>query len=185
MNRRTPVSGRTTRRSALARLAAGAALAAVPGISLGTVYMSAEEAVALMFPGETFKRMEVVLTKPQILEIQRRSGMKVRTPKLDVWRMQQGGAVLIDRVTGKHELITYACGINPDESIKQLEILEYREAYGDAIREARWRAQFIGKRGDALQFGEAIRNVSGATLSCRHVTEGVRRLLASYNVVLK
>jgi Na+-transporting NADH:ubiquinone oxidoreductase subunit NqrC len=32
---------------------------------------------------------------------------------------------------------------------------------------------------------EGITNISGATLSCRHVTEGVRRVLATYEVCLK
>lgn len=186
MKRRSASARATTRRAAVLQLAAGAVLAIVPPTSFATVYMSPEEAVALIFPGASFEHREVVLSKEQQQEIQRRCGSKVRMAKLDVWRAQDGAVVLIDRVTGKHELITYACGINPDQSIKQVEILEYREAYGDAIRDARWRAQFTGKRAGApLALGEDIRNVSGATLSCRHVTEGVRRLLASYEVALK
>jgi hypothetical protein len=34
-----------------------------------------------------------------------------------------------------------------------------------------------------LQLGKNIRNVSGATLSCKHVTDGVNRLLATYDLV--
>lgn len=176
----------TTRREALLQLAAGVTLAVIPPSGFATVYMSAADAVALIFPGETLEHREVTLTKQQQQEIQRRSGIKVVTPKLDVWRGQHGEIVLIDRVTGKHELITYACGISPDGAIKQVEILEYRETYGGAIRDARWREQFAGKRAAApLTLGDDIRNISGATLSCRHVTEGVRRLLASYELVLK
>jgi len=29
-----------------------------------------------------------------------------------------------------------------------------------------------------VQIGRDIRNISGATLSCQHVTDGIRRLLA-------
>jgi hypothetical protein len=174
------------RRAALLQIASGVALIALPSSGFATVYMSASQAVELMFPGETSTRQEVVLSKPQMIEIERRCGMKVRVPKLELWRTERGGTMLTDRVTGKHELITYACGINADESIKQIEILEYREVYGDAIRDARWRAQFVGKRsGEPLKLETDIRNISGATLSCRHVTDGVRRLLASYQVALK
>lgn len=174
------------RRKALLQIAAGTALVAIPMSGFATVYMSEAEAVALMFPGESSNKQELTLTKPQIAEIQRRCGGKVRVPTLEVWRTERGGTVLIDRVTGKHELITYACGINPDDSIKQIEILEYREVYGGAVREAQWREQFVGKRaGEPLQLEVDIRNVSGATLSCKHVTEGVKRLLASYQVALK
>jgi hypothetical protein len=176
----------TKRREALLQIASGMALAAIPCSSFATVYMSASEAVTLIFPGETSTQQELVLTKPQMMEIERRCGGKVRMPKLEVWRTERGGTVLIDRVTGKHELITYACGINADDSIKQIEILEYREVYGGQIRDARWREQFVGKRaGEPLKFDVDIRNISGATLSCRHVTEGVQRLLASYQVALK
>jgi Na+-transporting NADH:ubiquinone oxidoreductase subunit NqrC len=53
------------------------------------------------------------------------------------------------------------------------------------VRNKRWRAQFSGKRAsDALQFGREIKNISGATLSSRHVTDGVRRVLATYALVL-
>jgi Na+-transporting NADH:ubiquinone oxidoreductase subunit NqrC len=47
------------------------------------------------------------------------------------------------------------------------------------VRDPRWRAQFVGKRAGApLSLDDDIQNISGATLSCRHVTEGVKRILA-------
>ena len=36
-----------------------------------------------------------------------------------------------------------------------------------------------------LKLDEDIQNISGATLSCRHLTDGVKRLLALYDLVLK
>lgn len=60
-----------------------------------------------------------------------------------------------------------------------MDILEYRETHGYEVRNARWRAQFAGKDAHSeLQLGRDVRNIRGATLSCRHVTSGVRRLLA-------
>ena len=53
------------------------------------------------------------------------------------------------------------------------------------LRDARWRQQFVGKRaGQSLKLGSDIKNISGATLSSKHVTDGVRRLLATYQIVL-
>ena len=47
------------------------------------------------------------------------------------------------------------------------------------MRQAQWRAQFKGRKGpQSLRFADDIRNVSGATLSCQHLTEGVQRLSA-------
>ena len=54
------------------------------------------------------------------------------------------------------------------------------------MRDPRWRAQFAGKRrGAPLRLEQDIKNLSGATLSCRHVTDGVRRLLALHALELK
>ena len=92
---------------------------------------------------------------------------------------------MVDRVLGKHEYITYALALTSDGAVSGLEILEYRETYGDEIRNAAWRRQFVGKRSaQRLVLGQEIRNISGATLSSRHVTDGVRRLLATYQLLL-
>jgi Na+-translocating ferredoxin:NAD+ oxidoreductase RnfG subunit len=89
-------------------------------------------------------------------------------------------------VYGKHEFITYAVGLNADGSVRQIEVMDYRETYGYEIRNAAWRRQFVGKRhGDSLKLDQDIRNISGATLSCRHIAEGVRRLLALHEVALR
>jgi len=42
-----------------------------------------------------------------------------------------------------------------------------------------------GTGADPLELNKDIRNISGATLSCRHVTEGVQRLLKVYNAALR
>ncbi|MFI4931201.1 MAG: FMN-binding protein, partial [Burkholderiales bacterium] len=47
------------------------------------------------------------------------------------------------------------------------------------IRLPAWRKQFVGKDSSApLRVGEDIANISGATLSCSHITEGVKRIVA-------
>jgi hypothetical protein len=104
---------------------------------------------------------------------------------LKVWRAPGGGWMFVDQVIGKHEFITYAVALEPDGTVRQVEIMEYRESYGGEVRNGRWRKQFAGKKaGDALAIDEDIRNISGATLSCTHLTDGVRRLLATYATVL-
>ncbi len=88
-------------------------------------------------------------------------------------------------MVGKHEFITYAMALDASGAVKGVEILDYRESYGGQVRDAAWRSQFTGKRhGAALKLGGDVRNISGATLSSKHVTDGVRRVLATYAVVL-
>jgi len=86
---------------------------------------------------------------------------------------------VVDDVIGKFELISYAVGIGADGAVKQVEILSYRESHGHEIRLPAWRKQFVGKTSAApVQVGEDIANISGATLSCKHVTDGVKRILS-------
>lgn len=66
-----------------------------------------------------------------------------------------------------------------------MEVTAYRESHGAEIRNAAWRRQFSGRKGPGqLRFGDDIRNISGATLSCQHVTEGVQRLSALLALLL-
>ncbi|MEO6689319.1 MAG: FMN-binding protein [Dokdonella sp.] len=96
------------------------------------------------------------------------------------------GWLIVDRVIGKAELITYALALDAAGTVKSLEILDYRETHGGEIRIAAWRKQFIGKNAQApVHLDQDIKNISGATLSSRHVTEGVHRLLQLHETVLR
>jgi len=103
-----------------------------------------------------------------------------------IWRAEAGGRVLgffiFDRVIGKHLYIDYSVALDPAGRIRQVDILAYRESYGGEIRSPSWLAQFVGKsNASPLQVGNDIRNISGATLSSQHVTEGVKRIMAIAN----
>lgn len=156
-----------------------------------TTYLTIEQAQKVCFPGATsFVSADLNLTAQQIKTIEKDSGVRVRLSSQKVWRAMVGdkflGWLIQDEVLGKHEFINWALALNPDGTVKQIEILDYRETYGYQIREEKWRQQFYGKQhGAKLKLDEDIKNVSGATLSSRHVTDGVKRLLSLYEVVLK
>ncbi len=162
-----------------------ASLSAAAPAAYATVYLSAEQAQTAMFPGATFAPAFLTLTPAQSAAIQNASGQRVANRQVKAWRVSTGGWFIIDQVIGKHEFITYAVGIDATGAVKQVEILDYRESYGDQVRGAAWRAQFVGKRANApLKLGGDIKNISGATLSSKHVTDGVKRILATHAVVL-
>src|ERR1700732_5485857 len=103
-----------------------------------------------------------------------------------IWKAEAGGRVagffIFDRVVGKHLYIDYAVALTPSGGVHAVEILQYRESYGGEIRSPSWLAQFVGKSGASpLQVGNDIRNISGATLSSHHVTEGVKRIMTIAN----
>jgi Na+-translocating ferredoxin:NAD+ oxidoreductase RnfG subunit len=166
-----------------------AALAVAPPAH-ATVYLTIPAAQAAMFPGAQLVDHTIRFTPDQRKAIAKASGVGSFDPVLRAWeaRSEQGriGWFIVDRVLGKHDFITYAVALGADGTVRGVEILEYRETYGGEIRNERWRAQFVGKRpGASLKFGSDIKNISGATLSSRHVTDGVNRLLATYDLLLK
>ena len=154
-------------------------------------YLTVDAAQQLMFPAATeFKPRAVLLTVAQREAIAHTAGTAVRVAEVKCWeaRGPQGplGLVLVDEVIGKHEFITYAVALKPDGSVLQVEILDYRETYGGQIRQPAWRAQFTGKTvTDNVRVDKNIQNLAGATLSSVHVTDGIRRLLATYDLALR
>jgi len=89
------------------------------------------------------------------------------------------GRVVVDSVIGKFEQIDYAVALDTSGKVLAVEILTYREGHGGEVRMPSWRNQFVGKTAaDAIHVGSDIANISGATLSCTHVTDGVHRIVA-------
>jgi len=174
------------------RLAVPAAIvvSAAP-VAYATRYLTVEEAQRLAFPEATrFAEAHVVFQPAQVAAIERLSGQKVRARGQQVWRAEAGGRFLgffiVDYVIGKHLVIDYAVSLEPDGRVKAVEVLEYRESYGGEITSHSWLQQFVGKtRRDPVTTDQDIRNISGATLSSRHVTEGVKRILAFYDICLR
>ena len=139
-------------------------VAVISTSAYATTYLSVEQAQKAIFPGLTF----------------------TSSGESGVWRTSNGGYFIVDRVVGKHEYITIAVGINANGTVKQIEIMEYKESYGYEVRDAAWRAQFVGKSAASpLQLNVDIKNISGATLSSKHITDGVKRILQKYASSLK
>jgi hypothetical protein len=148
------------------------------------VYLSVEQAQALLFPGQTLTPLPVLLSAADIAAITRDSGVAVYPGSLTAWRADNG-YFFTDSVIGKHDLIRYAVALDAVGRVREVEILEYREAYGGEVRNARWLHQFSGlQHGDAVKVGRGIQNISGATLSSEHLTDGIRRLLATYAIAI-
>ena len=148
-------------------------------------YLTVEGAQAALFPGAKLETTPLRLTDAQRKAVEKLAGSKLRSPDVRAWRVSGGGWFFVEDVIGKHEFITFALALDDAGTVKGLEVMDYRENYGGEVRGAEWRRQFIGKKTDGLsKLEDEIRQVSGATLSCRHVTAGVKRLLAVHALVL-
>lgn len=150
-----------------------------------TVYLTVEQAQTAIFPGATFTPDFRTLDDAQAAAIEKTSDTNVLNRQLKVWRVSTGGWFIADEVVGKHEFIPFAVGIDQNGAVVGVEIMEYREAYGGEVMNPKWRAQFHGKTvGAPLKLTGDIQNISGATLSSKHITDGVRRLLATHALIL-
>ncbi len=171
------------------QLASAPAVALVASPAAATDYLTLEQAQRVLIPqAASFRPVAVALSDAQRKRIGKLAGTPQRTAQPKIWQALDGkrtlGWVFVDEVIGKHEFITYAVAISPDGQVLGVEIMSYRESKGGQIRNPRWRAQFKGKSSqDRLRLGKDIANISGATLSCRNVTDGVKRLLVLQSVL--
>jgi Na+-translocating ferredoxin:NAD+ oxidoreductase RnfG subunit len=172
-------------------MAPPAIIISIASPACATQYLTVEQAQKQMFPTATqFVWSPVVYTRDQAAAIEKFSGEKVQSRGEQVWKAQNGGQFqgffIVDYVIGKHLVIDYAVALDPQGRVSQVEIMEYRESYGGEVANPDWLAQFNGKTShDPLEMDRNIRNISGATLSSRHVTEGIKRILAIYETCLK
>lgn len=163
----------------------------IPAPAYAVQYLTVEQAQAELFPTATvFARQGITLSEEQEEAIEDAVDIRVRNQELHVWKAKTDeqflGWFIVDEVLGKHEFITYAVALDDQGAVAGIEIMDYRETHGDEVRNEKWQAQFQGKQhGASLTLDEDIQNIAGATLSCKHITDGVKRLLATYDSVLK
>jgi Na+-translocating ferredoxin:NAD+ oxidoreductase RnfG subunit len=167
------------RNGAAALLVALAALVAVPAHA--TTYWTVPAVMKSFFPTSkkvTYKR--VTLAPADAAEIAKRVG--VESIKRD-WVVYYGetdarrdGYAIVDQEKGMHDPIDFAVRFTDNGVVDRVEVMVYREAYGEEIRSARFRAQFGGKSGaDAITAGKDIDVVSGASISSKSMAVGVKR----------
>ncbi|QWD72768.1 FMN-binding protein [Polynucleobacter sp. UB-Raua-W9] len=164
----------------------GLAMVSSPIIAHAKIYATAEQSQKILFPNKQLTRAPIIITDD--LQEKMRAASSIRHPFQGdrIWKTTDGGWLVIDEVVGKHEMITYAVGIAPNGSILGIEILEYVESYGYEVEDAQWRKQFVGKTAkDPIKLNQDIQNIGGATLSCKHITDGVKRVAVLYDLALK
>jgi len=153
------------------------------------VYQTEDEALKKMLPdADRFDTKEIVLTADQQLQIEQILGKRLNDSRFRYIMATKeeriiGYAFPIE-VIGKERPITLLIGMTKEGAITSVEVLIYRESQGSEIRYPRFMAQFKGKKKeDPLQMGTDIQSISGATLSSRGVTYGVKKALGLFNVV--
>ena len=165
---------------------AGLTLLTAPIFVQAKIYISSEQAQQILFPKMMLTKQPIIITDD--LQERMRVASSIRHPFQGdrIWRAPDGGWLVIDEVVGKHEMITYAVAISNIGSVIGIEVLEYVESYGYEVSEVQWRQQFIGKTvKDPIKLNQDIQNIGGATLSSKHLTDGVKRITVLHDLALK
>lgn len=147
------------------------------------VYLTPEDAAELMFPESDSIRSEVItITEDQKRLIVERIGWHFPESTFDCFigetKGKTDGWAFIQHTIGKHKPMTYMVGVAPDGEVTNVEILVYRESRGSEVRKKRFNYQYQGKTiDDPIRINRDVINISGATMSVRSMSAGVKRAL--------
>ena len=164
----------------------GLAATTIPIVAHAKIYVSIEQAQKILAPNKTLTKSPIIITDE--LQEKMRSASSIRHPFQGdrIWKSADGSWFIVDEVVGKHEMITYAVALSPSGAVTGIEILDYVESYGYEVAEVQWRKQFVGKTAaDPIKLNQDIQNIGGATLSCKHLSDGVKRVAVLYEIALK
>jgi Na+-translocating ferredoxin:NAD+ oxidoreductase RnfG subunit len=147
------------------------------------VFLTEEDALKLMFPQSERIRKEVLrLSSEKKLQIEERIGWKFPEESFEVYVGETGtqinGYALVQNTIGKHKPMTYMVGVDSTGHVLNVELLVFREARGSEVRTKRFNVQYEGKTAsDPVRLNKDIINISGATMSVRSMTAGIKRVL--------
>ena len=152
-------------------------------MSMAEVYITEEEALKLMFPkSERIKKDTLRVPTDKKMVIEERIGWKFPENDFEVYIGETGaktdGYALVQNTIGKHKPMTYMVGVDNTGHVLNVELLVFREARGSEVRTKRFNVQYEGKTVlDPVRLNKDIINISGATMSVRSMTAGIKRVL--------
>jgi hypothetical protein len=152
-------------------------------LSMAEVYLTEEEGLKLMFPKSDRIKKDLLRVSPdKKIVIEERIGWKFPENDFEVFIGETGpkidGYALIQNTIGKHKPMTYMVGVDSTGHVSNVELLVFREARGSEVRTKRFNVQYEGKTVlDPVRLNKDIINISGATMSVRSMTAGIKRVL--------
>ena len=147
------------------------------------IFMTEEEAVKIMFPkSERIRKTVIRLSQEKKDAIEHRIGWKFPEESFEVHIGETGdkidGYAMVHNTIGKHKHMTYMVGVDTKGACTDVELLVFREAKGSDVGRKRFNAQYEGKTvSDPIRINKDIINISGATMSVRSISAGVKRVL--------
>ena len=147
------------------------------------VFMSEEAAVKIILPKSERVRKEVIqLAQDRKDLIEQRIGWKFPEQAFEVYIGETGdkidGYAMVHNTIGKHKHMTYMVGVDAKGACSDVELLVFREARGSEVGRKRFNVQYEGKTVlDPIRINKDIINITGATMSVRSISAGIKRVL--------
>lgn len=152
------------------------------------VYYTLEEALAKVFAKADSTWSETWSpTDEDIAALEAKLGWRVPPGDVVFHRARHGdedlGWAVVTEEKGRFKPITFLVHVGADGRVEMVLVMVYRESRGDGVKRQRFLKQFRKKDvDDRLRLNRDIKMVSGATLSSRGLTAGVKRVLAQVDM---
>jgi hypothetical protein len=146
-------------------------------------FMTEEDAIKTMLPkSQRVWKEQIRLTQVNKELIEQRIGWKFPEESFELYVGQTGdkvdGYAMIHHTIGKYKHMTYMVGVDAKGRCTDVELLVFRDAKGSEVRTKRFNSQYDGKTvADPIRINKDIINISGATMSVRSMSAGVKRVL--------
>ena len=150
-------------------------------------FPTAQEALALAYPGAMITRKEHILSEPQAARVKELAQGELPGRWIVAYEARRAGALVGVGIFDTHRVRTLnetlLVAMSSEGRILRVEVVAFREPADYRARKA-WVAQFEGKGLDqSLSLKGAIHPLSGATLTAHAMTDAARRSLALLQVL--
>jgi Na+-translocating ferredoxin:NAD+ oxidoreductase RnfG subunit len=163
--------------------------AMLPATAAGRVLYGKKEALAQVFPdADRIEKITTILTDEQLAKVRELSGAEGED-KIVTWHVGHRGDQVLGYAYFESHTVrtlpeTLLVVVAPSGEVRNLLLLAFYEPPEYEPSE-RWLGQFdAAKLGPDLRVARRIHGITGATLTARAVTRGVRKALALYQVLV-
>jgi len=159
------------------------------GIAGATVYYSKEEAFELAFgAGAEIEPLAVFLTEEQAAQIEKTAQVKLDSNLFTFHVGKRGGQVLgyaaIESHTVRTQPETVLVVLSPVGELTRVEMLAFHEP-PEYQPPARWFERLYKRPLGELKLNQGADGIAGATLSSRASLDGIRKVMAIYQIAVK
>jgi len=151
------------------------------------LFYSRKQAIKVAFPtSDKVDTVTLILTKDEQKALIRESASVIDSRIFSYYVGKKGGKILGYAFIETHVVRTMPEAImtvlSPDGAVEKVFILAFYEPQ-EYMPSALWLKQFLGKTVKSnIRLNQGIQSITGATLSCRAITKGVKKNMAFYKL---